>query len=134
MQYNIEEVEKHFKIVCKYIDFILSLNHKYIHEKPHIQKKFVLRDLIYYTDEKLTIRLCCAFNFIVDNFKRTTNYFLMQYSFLRTNRKLNTRQICLESVRSLRRIEEARHIIEIVLRVMNDSEEIMDKAYLKMIT
>ena len=132
MNYNKEEVEKHLNIVSKYIEFIVSLNHKYIYEKS--QKKFVLRDLIYYTDESLTIRLCKAFNFIVDNFKNTTNYFLMQYSFLRTNRKLNTREICLESVRSLRRIDDARHIIEIVLRVMTDSEEIMDEAYLKMIT
>ena len=130
MQYK--EVEKHLQIVSKYIEFIVSLNHKYIYEKS--QKKFVLRDLIYYTDESLTIRLCKAFNFIVDNFKRTDNFFLCEYKCLRTLRKLNTYNICAYSLIDIIQIEDARHILEIVLRVMTDSEEIMDEAYLKMIT
>jgi hypothetical protein len=134
MHYNKEEVESHLNIVSKYIEFIVSLNNKYIHEGPYIQKKFVLRDLIYYTDESLTIRLCKAFNFIVDNFKKTGNFFLCEYSFLRENRKLNTANICGYSLINIGRVEDARHVLEIVLRVMNGTEELMEETYLKMIT
>jgi hypothetical protein len=134
MHYNKEEVESHLNIVSKYIEFIVSLNQKYTHEEPHIKKKFVLRDLIYYTDESLTIRLCKAFNFIVDNFNKTGNFFLCEYFFLRESRKLNTSNICGCSLIHIGRVEDLRHILEIVVRVTNNPEDILGKLYLKMIT
>jgi hypothetical protein len=59
---------------------------------------------------------------------------LCEYKFLRENRKLNTANICGYSLINIGRVEDARHILEIVLNVMNGTEELMDEMYLKMIT
>ena len=73
--YDKEEVKTHLNIITKYLNFIISLNNKYIVAKIDIRNKLIIQDLVYYTDENLLIRLCCAFNFIESNFKNTYNFF-----------------------------------------------------------
>ena len=91
--YKKEEVETHLNIITKYLNFIISLNNKYIVAKINIRYKLIIQDLIYYTDENLLIRLCCAFNFIESNFKKTNNFFLLDYRYLRRKKIVSIKNI-----------------------------------------
>ena len=94
-------------------------------------KKLVLRDLIYYTDENLLIRLCCAFNFIASNFKNTNNFFLLDYRRLRHCKMLSIDKICRRILVRIVEIVEINNILETVLRSCNGS--IADELFLEMI-
>ena len=129
--YDKEEVKTHLNIITKYLNFIISLNNKYIVAKINIRYKLIIQDLIYYTDENLLIRLCCAFNFIASNFKNTNNFFLLDYRRLRHCKMLSIDKICRSSLVRIDRIIELKNILETVLRVCNGS--IVDEIYLDML-
>ena len=132
MKYSKEEVETHLNIITKYLNFIISLNNKYIVAKINIRNKLVLQDLIYYTDENLLIRLCCAFNFIESNFKKTNNFFLLEYKYLRLHRMLSIENIGEKTLLKVDRVDELKNILKTVLRSCNGS--IADELFLEMIT
>ena len=130
--YDKEKVKTHLNIITKYLNFIKSLNNKYIVAKINIRNKLILQDLIYYTDENLLIRLCCAFNFIESNFKKTNNSFLLEYKYLRLYRMLSIENIGKKTLQRVDRINELKNILETVLRSCNGS--ITDELALEMIT
>jgi hypothetical protein len=134
MKYSKEEVKTHLNIITKYLNFIISLNNKYIVAKINIRYKLIIQDLIYYTDENLLIRLCCAFNFIESNFKKTNNFFLLDYRYLRQKKIVSIKNIGKKTLLRVDRITELKEILKTILRVISDSAEMMDEIYLKMIT
>ena len=131
--YDKEEVKTHLNIITKYLNFIKSLNNKYIVAEINIRNKLIIQDLIYYTDENLLIRLCCAFNFIASNFNNN-NFFLYDYKYLRQNKIVSIKNIGKKTLLRVDRITELKEILKTILRVISDSAEMMDEIYLKMIT
>ncbi len=130
--YDKEEVKTHLNIITKYSNFIISLINKYIVAKINIRNKLIIQNLIYYTDEKLFIRLCYAFNFIESNFKNTNNFFLLDYICLRQCKMLSIDKICRSSLVRILEIVEIKNILETVLRSCNGS--IADELFLEKIT
>jgi hypothetical protein len=130
--YDKEKVKTHLNIITKYLNFIISLNNKYIVAKINIRNKLILQDLIYYTDENLLIRLCCAFNFIESNFKKTNNSFLLDYKYLRLYRMLSIENIGKKTLLRVDRVDELKNILKTVIRSCNGS--ITDELALEMIT
>ena len=132
MKYSKEEVETHLNIITKYLNFIISLNNKYIVAKINIRNKLIIQDFIYYTDENLLIRLCCAFNFIESNFKKTNNFFLLDYRYLRQKKIVSIKNIGKKTLLRVDRVDELKNILKTVLRSCNGS--ITDELFLEMIT
>ena len=127
MNFNREEVETHLDIITGYLNFIVSLNEKYIYEKPNIRYKLVLKDLIYYSDGLLE-RLTNVFDYILRNFKNTENAFLL---CLELEKKPTIDKICRSSLIRIKDIGEIQTILKIVLRVIYKKPEFMDEIYLE---
>jgi hypothetical protein len=130
--YDKEKVKTHLNIITKYLNFIISLNNKHIVAKINKRNKLIIQDLIYYTDENLLIRLCCAFNFIESNFKKTNNSFLLDYKYLRLYRMLSIENIGKKTLLRVDRVDELKNILKTVIRSCNGS--ITDELALEMIT
>jgi hypothetical protein len=130
--YDKEEVKTHLNIITKYLNFIISLNNKYIVAKINIRNKLIIQDLIYYTDENLLMRLYCAFNFIESNFKKTNNFFLLDYRYLRQKKIVSIKNIGKKTLLRVDRVDELKNILKTVLRSCNGS--ITDELFLEIIT
>ena len=131
MNYNKEEVETHLDIITGYLNCFVSLYDKYIHEKPNIRNKLVLKDLIYYS-EGLLERLTGAFDYILFNFKNTDNIFLLNYICLTLQKKVTLEKICRGSLKQIRDIIQMKAILVSVLKVVNNEATDGDEIYLDM--